>query len=375
MKQEKKSRQGSAWEWVDYLEPFPEDLLEAQRFLDLEKEKPDGEKEKITGRYRISAKRWVVLLAACMLVAGLAIGAFAADKGELSQIGSWFHVTDQSQWELLGQMRLETGQAAEDAGYRIGVEEAVSDGQNFCVLLTVTAPEGVVLKDSRYTLRERTELIKKQDKEGNVLLSDALAGGGYMEMTGYPADNQVSFMMFYRYEEMKKPFGSGSLEGKKILLTVDRISMEEGIEEKLLAEGEWKIILEVPKNCTKSVRQWTRAELEGERYYITSVSLSPLGISVKGMKAFSIGQLLEGVEYGIKKAFGMNAAVPEGWGKDAFGRAELTVQKKDGTEPEILSGGNGGQLFFCEKTVQWSRIVDTEDVEAVYLGDTPLKIR
>lgn len=77
-------------EWIDFLEPEEEDLMQAE--VCFQKRKKNR---------KIPSGKWAVVLAACLLLAGLSVGAFAAQSAGGADLRSWFHADGEKEKRLL----------------------------------------------------------------------------------------------------------------------------------------------------------------------------------------------------------------------------------------------------------------------------------
>lgn len=323
-------------EWLDFLEPDAEDLLEAEAFLWPKKKKG-----------KLPKKKWMVLFAACLLFAALSTAVLAAKKTGGDGLLSWFQVADDSKRTIYEQLQLEPGMSAEDAGYTILVTDAASDGQDVYIMLDLTAPEGTELGDV-YGLDFRPGLLSGGSQDADT--ADFLRGGWYAEVLAQPAPNRVTMLVSVS--------PSTRVDGKNLLLSIQGIREMADGEDRVLAEGEWELVLKIPVSGPKRIRQWTKANLDGEIYYVTSVEMTPLGIRIRAVKSAPL------------PVFGKESS----WSKLSFEKAVISVQKKDGTRTEAISGSFGSSFLFCEKSIRWQEIVDAEEIASISIGGIPLKI-
>lgn len=347
-------------EWMEYLEPKKEDLMEAEALLWGD----SGEKRR--GRTRIFGKKRLVLLAACILVTAFGIVAAAGREQRNGWLSSYFNASEGRQQELLAQMDIGAGAATEDAGWRIAAAECVSDGSHIYALLTVTAPEGSEFDERQYCLEG--SLLKKGDERSGG--AGFLAGGGYIEDVGHPAPNQASFLFAWEV--------NGEIKGKEVILSITKIAAykEESSAEEIVAEGNWELPLEIPDAETKTVRQWKRVTAGTETYYVYQVSVTPFGIRIRAWKAVSPSALWESVEYAVKKyVLRRDAAFPDGWQKEAFFELPVTAVYRDGTTEELWMQGSSSKGFTCEKSLSFEtkKLVDPAEIKELRLGDVKLQ--
>lgn len=363
--------------WMEYLEPDEADLLEAEALLWEDMGETRGAADSGTNlqlqsirsakdsRKHLSGKRWLVLLAACMLTFGIA--AVAASQNRNGWLSSYLQVSDKKEEELLWQMAAEVGASAEDAGYRIEVTECASDGNRIYALLTVTAPEDTTLDDRQYALEGMPWKVVEESLGG----ADFLAGGGYIEDVDRPAQNQAAFLLVW---DVNDP-----VRGKEVVLKITGIKAyaDDG-SETVVAQGQWELMLQIPEMKTKAVRQWTKTEAGEDTYYVHEVELTPLGIRIKAVKAVQFFTLWKTAEYAVQKSvLRQNPAMPEGWSKEAFYELPVTVVYQDGSQEKITLQDNGSSGFSCEKSVifEKKRIVDPGEIMEIRLGETVLKTR
>ncbi len=320
-------------EWMEYLEAEESDLLGAEAVL-------NG-----TGRRRRkhTGKRISVLLAACMLLTACFAVAAAGTRHQTDSLASYFQVSDERAAELLARLELESAGAVQDAGYIMEVTEAASDGKSVYAVVTVTAPEGTVLDGELYALRMGVPWIMT-DAEGNGY---SCSGGGGINEMGRPGENQVAFLLEWDFH--------GNLKGKRLVLEITGIEEQSGDARQMLAEGNWTLILDVPRNRTKSRLQWTQVVEKGETYYVYKVEATPLGIHI----------------YAVQMPGGKAGAV-----KEAFFELPVTVVCQDGSTKDVGGEASGGGGVFSEKVVHYAggRLVDPEEVREVWLGETRLKL-
>lgn len=358
-------------EWMEYLEPDEADLMEAEALL-WETDKKTAkilkqEKESAQRREsrRLTKKKWLVLAAACMLTATLGLVAVAGGQTSDSWLSGFFQVSDKKTEELLTQMGAETGASAEDAGYRIEVTEAVSDGKGAYILLQVTALEGAVPEAEYHTLSVRPWLWKGEETEERT----AVTGGGYTEEIDRPGENQMTFLFAWDFQE--------KIEGKTLLLEIDRIEAYQNGEEGILADGKWELLVKLPKSSSKPVRQWKRVKTDEAAYHVYRVEISPLQITISSVKEVPLSSLWQTA----KNYLGLQNERIEGWSKEDFADLPVTVIYQDGSQKVFDSSGGGtgnrGRMWLCEKTVHFeeNRILDPDEIREVRLGDTVLKIR
>lgn len=317
------------------------------------------------GRRRLSRKRWAVLFAACMLAAAFGIAAAASDQKQDGWLSSYFQAEGEKAGELLAQMAVETQAAAEDAGYRIEATECVSDGNSIYAVLKVTDTEGSGFDDRQYQL-EGMPWKAADERLGGA---DFLAGGGYIEQIGRPAQDQAVFLLAW---DVQEPIG-----GKQILLKLTGLIAyaEDGTEE-VVAQGQWELPLEVPKAKEKTLRCFKKVEAGADTYYVKRVELTPLGVRIEAVKAVPFEKLWKTAEYGVKKyVLHKNAPLPEGWDKAEFEALSVSIAYPDGSWEEAEGQNNSGSGFSCEKGAFFKKLIDPDAVEAVRLGDTVIKIR
>ena len=245
--------------------------------------------------------------------------------------------------ELLERLEVESGTVVEDAGYTMQVTEAASDGKSVYAVVTVTAPEGEPLEGERYVLEAGVPWIMT-DRKGSGY--PCFGGGGINEM-GRPAQNKVSFLLDWDFQ--------GNLKGKKLVLEISRIVEENEGGQRVLADGNWTLVMDVPKSRTKSRLQWTRVETEGDVYYVYRVEVTPLGIHIHAVK-------WPGGETGATK--------------DSFLNLPVTIGYQDGSRGNGSGEAAGSGGLFCEKTVHYdgNRLMDPEKIREVWLGETGLKL-
>lgn len=324
-------------EWLDFLEPDAEDLLEAEAFLWPKKKKG-----------KLPKKKWMVLFAACLLFAALSTAVLAAKKTGGDGLQSWLQVADDRKKTIFEQLQLEPGMSAEDAGYTILVTDAASDGQDVYIMLDITAPDNIEL-DNVYGLDFRPGLLSDGSQDTDT--ADFLRGGWYAGVLAQPEPNRVTMLVSVS--------PATRMDGKNVLLSIRGIREMADGEDRVLAEGKWELVLKLPVYRPKRIRQWTKVSLEGEVYYVTSVELTPLGIRISAVKSVPLPGLGE----------------KDSWSKLSFEKAVISVQKKDGTRTEAISGSFGSSFLFCERSIRWQEIVDTEEIASVSIGGIPLKIR
>lgn len=349
-------------EWMEYLEPEDADLKEAEALL------WENAVDKGRRRTRFSKKRWIVLLAACMLVAACGMVAAAGGGKKNGWLSSYFNVSDDRAKALLQQMDVEAEAVAEDAGYRIEVTESISDGNSIYALLTVTAPEGGGFDERQYRLDGSPWEVVDENLGG----TDFLAGGGYIEDIGRPAQDQAAFWFVWDVRD--------EIKGRKVVLKITEITAYtgDGLAEEVVAEGEWELTLNIPEIETKTVRQWTRVETGEETYYVHEVTFTPLGLRINASKAVPFSLLWESAEYAVKKyVFRQNAPFPDGWQKEAFYELPVTVIYQDGSRDVIRMQSNSSGGFACEKSVSFEtkKLVDPVEIQEIRLGDTLLRCK
>lgn len=338
-------------EWVEYLEIEESDLLETEGLL-------WGKRRRSLGR-----RRWIVLAAACILLIALSIVAVAGVPGPGGWFASYFRVSDEKSEELLKQMELEAGSYAEDAGYRIEISEAVSDGKCVYVLLRLTASTGEMPRGEYAGMSLLPWL--QEEKRGGIT---ALTGGGYVEPIGRTEEDAMDFLFVW-------DFGK-KVEGKRLLLEIDSVETDSGEEETRRIEGDWKLSLKIPKSERRAFRQWREVKTAQSSYFVYKVELSPLQITVSAVKRISFPQLWQAA----MNYLGLQNERIEGWDKEDFRGLPVHIIYQDGRE-EILDVGGGSvsnhsRIWFCEKTVHYgnNRIVDLDSIREIRLGDTVLKI-
>ena len=164
---------------------------------------------------------------------------------------------------------------------------------------------------------------------------------------GRPAQNKVSFLLDWDFQ--------GNLKGKKLVLEISRIVEENEGGQRVLADGNWTLVMDVPKSRTKSRLQWTRVETEGDVYYVYRVEVTPLGIHIHAVK-------WPGGETGATK--------------DSFLNLPVTIGYQDGSRGNGSGEAAGSGGLFCEKTVHYdgNRLMDPEKIREVWLGETGLKL-
>lgn len=338
-------------EWMEYLEPDTEDLMEAEALL--------WETGKKSGKKRLTKKKWLVLLAACMLMAALGIGAAAGGKRQSEWFSSYFQTTDERTQELLERMQAGAGAAAKDAGYTIEVTEAVSDGREVYAVLTVTAPKGAALDAEGYGLTVNPYFWKEGKGGGRIMPG---AGGGSTNEIDRPAQNQVRFLMNWQFEKM---------EEKQLLLEVTQITAFEEEESRTLAEGEWTLLVDIPKGEVKTKRQLTKIQAMEETYYVYKVEAAATGVHISAVKRVRFSTLLKTAQYLI----GQRDALPAGWGKESFFALPVTIEYQDGTA-EVISAPDSayGRTFFLGETVRYgdNRLRAPEEIAGIRLGDIVL---
>lgn len=347
-------------EWMEYLEPETEDLMEAEALLWGD----SGEKKR--GRTRNFRKKRFVLLAACVLLAAFGIVAAAGREQRNGWLSSYFNASEGRKQELLAQMDVGAEAAAEDAGWRIAAEECVSDGSHIYALLSVTAPEGAEFDERQYCLEG--SLLKKEDER----LGGAgfLPGGGYIEDVGHPAPNRASFLFAWEV--------NGEIKGKEVILSITKIGAygEGSPTEEIVAEGNWELPLDIPEAETKTVRQWKRVTAGTETYYVYQVAVTPLGIRIRAWKSVPLSALWESAEYAVKKyVLRRDAAFPDGWQKEAFFALPVTAVYQDGTTEELWMQGSSSKGFTCEKSLSFEakKLVDPAEIKELRLGDVKLQ--
>lgn len=319
-------------EWMEYLEAEEQDLIEAEKAIN-----STGQPQ----RRRLKGRRLVVLLAACMLMAACLAAAAAGMQRGTGPLASWFQVSDERTGELLDQLTLEPGTVAEDAGYVMEVTEAASDGKSVYAAITVTAPEGTVLDGEHYTLGMGVPWIMT-DANGN---GESCSGGGGIHELARPGERQAVFLLEWDFH--------GNLKGKRLMLEILGIEEQNAEESHLLAEGNWTLLLDVPKSRTQSRLQWTRVQAEGDTYYVYKVEITPLGIHINA----------------LKRPGGETKAQ-----KETFFELPVTVGYQDGSTEEASGEAAGSGGLFCEKIAHYEdgRLVDPEEIKEVWLGETLL---
>lgn len=317
-------------EWIDFLEPEAADLMQAEACF-----------QKRERNRKVPRRKWPVLMAACLLLAGLSAGAFAAQKGAGEHLLSWFLADGEKEKELLREMSVQAGMRAEDSGYQIRIEEAVSDGKQIYAVLAVTSLEGNSLEDV-YGLDLLPRITKKETIDRNE--GSVPGGGWHTEILEQNDPNRMTMLLMLSLSERA--------EGKYLLLDISKIREIKDGQDQTLAEGSWRLSLPVPKNAGKTVRQWTRAVCGQDTYYVTAVELTPLGVEIKAVKTG--GQ--------------------SGYSKESFQKASVTVVKKDGAVVEAYGEGGGGSFVFCRRQLSWHEIIDPEEITQVRIGDTVLKV-
>lgn len=371
-------------EWIKYLEPEEEDLMEAEALLWNDSDgSPDcfaQEYEKMRARVGVpapkrspkglpSGRRWLVLLAACMLTAAFGIAALAAGQQKNGWFLSYFQITDEETQELLDQMEVKAGDAAEDAGYRIGVTESISDGKRIYALLTVTAPEGVPFEEQRqYTLRAMPWEADRKNSGSTT----CLAGGGYVEEVERPAPDQAVFLFVWDTNRQ--------MAHRQVILKITEITAyaREGITEERVAQGQWDLVLNLSETQTRTVRLWKKLKAGEDTWYVTEIEISPLGVRIHAVKAVSFSNLWKTAEYVVKQyVFHLNPPMPEGWGKESFEKLPVTAVYQDGSTVQAGTQSHAGHGFSCEKSVSFGqkKLLDPAKLQELRLGDTVLKIR
>lgn len=349
-------------EWMEYLEPQKEDLMETEALL----WGASGNTQR--GRTRIFRKKRIVLLAACILLAAFGIVAAAGKEQRNGWLSSYFNVSDGGEQELLQQMDVGAESAAEDAGWQIAATECISDGSHIYALLTVTAPEGAEFDERQYYLEG--SLFKKADE--SLGGANFLAGGGDIEDVGRPAANQAAFLLAWELND--------EIKGKTVILSVKKIAAYGGKNpvEEVVAEGNWELMLDIPEIETKTVCQWTRVKVGADTYYVYKVTVTPLGIRIHAWKAVPLSTLWKSAEYAVKKyVFRCDAAFPDGWQKEAFYDLPVTAVYQDGTTEELWTQGNSSKGFTCEKSLSFEtkKLVDPAEIKELRLGDVKLQCR
>ncbi len=322
--------------------------------------------EKKRGRRR--TRRVFVLGFAAVLLLGLCLVSFASSNPDLDIEILQFMGLDESDTVQLesGEVEIQVYDSCLATEYKSGADgqrttkqkevkimavNSIGDKNSACIRIETDYefPEGYDVTTD-YILPEHNR-IDIYEKEGSFVESTMGSTMGYMN-----DDGKLGYMIYIT--------GCKNLNKSRVVVSFKDfylyhdLGMEEGgEEEELLLEGEWKLEWKYAyKSNTNVHKMLKQIEIDGVKYYITNVEVSPLSVQIDGFR----------MPWNREEKF-------DGFTIDR-------INYRDGSSLDVggfSSGGNRNGIWMngFVGTTKLGTTIDVEKVESIVIGGNEVVLK
>lgn len=209
-------------------------------------------------------KRFAAIAACIAIFMGITLTTEAAN-GEVSNL--FAPLFGFAQAEIVDTIGHPIGASASADGYILTAEAMVGDRYNVAVIYTLKREDGQPITDNLYF----------QDWETDIL-SGTGGGGSLYPISDEENPGQITFVELWS--------GTRSLFGRYVTVSFSNLSIYDGEEDHIIADGPWELNYTVRyKDSTTSVPvDPLQVVTEEERtYQVNEILLSPIGIHMQGI--------------------------------------------------------------------------------------------
>lgn len=309
-------------------------------------------------------RRFLVLGLAAVLLLGLCIGVFANSNPDWDIEMLHFMGLDEADTFQLdsGEVEIQVYDTCEATEYdsegnvsakevKIMAVSSIGDKNSACIRIETDyeLPEGFD-DTTDYILPEHYS-IEVYEKAGKFVQSAMGSTFGYINDNG-----KLGYMIYIvGCKNLNKSYVQIKL--KDFYLYHDLGMEEGGEEEELLLEGEWELNWKYAyKSNTDQYKMFKQIEVDGVKYYITNIEISPLSVQIDGFR------------------------MPWDRAEDYEGFIIDEIRYRDSSSLDVggfSSAGNhnGIQMESFLGTTEMGTTIDVENVVSVVIGGNEVKLR
>ena len=323
----------------------------------LQEKESTGETFALSGRKKGGRKRFAVLALAAVLLMGLCIGVFAGSNPDWDvEILKFMGLNGSETFQLeSGEVEIQVYDSCE-AVEKTGIKEvkimavsSIGDRNSGCIRVETDyeLPEG--FDEETDYIMPRNYSLNILDRKGKFIEHGSTTG--YMNM-----DGKLGYMIYI--------IGCEGLNTAQIKLKFEDfylyhdLGMETGGKEKeLLLEGTWELTWKYAyQSNTKRYKMLKSIEIDGEKFYITQIDVSPLSVWIRGFR----------MPWDRKK-----------------GHAEFSIDRigyKDGTVLNVggwSSSGNRDGIWIDTflGTTEMGTTIDADKIESIVIDGNEIQLK
>ena len=344
-----------------------EKLLEKE--AELKKIEQNREKKKADKQNwkKKNSKRFVVFGLAAILLMGLCLGVFASSHPDWDVEILQFMGLDETETFQLesGEVQIQVYDSCEAVEYKKGPDGETISSEREVKIMAVSSigdrNSACIRIETDYELPEdfdeTTDYIMPgkydldiYEKPGEFVETSMAATTGYVNM-----DGKLGYMIYVEgCEKLNK--SQVKVRFEDFYLYHDLAMEEGGAEKELLLQGNWELTWRYAyKSNTKRYRMLKPIEMDGEKYYITQIDVSPLSVQIEGFR--------------------------KPWERK-YDNTEFTIdriQYKDGTSLEVggwSSAGNRDGIWIDTflGTTEMGVTIDVEQIESIVIAENEISL-